>query len=480
MPRLCSQGRVTLRRYGVGGVGLCVSSLCFAPGVAEAVEPGATSAEGETANDDEPRSGDSRSASRPTDSAARTKAAAEAHQTPTEESASTGEEPHPADQAASEATTSDGTERPSGDKHPAKKHKKHRNSILHGGNTGHLEVRGRVFALSELTRRRRATPDLSGFEPYNAWQLSLASARMALDYESPMPWLSAQVELELGDGISLKDGFIQARDEHFTVRAGQFKMPISPLEVESPWSLPIVRRGFMHRLLNDWLDIGGRSPGILVGVRDKHGIRPSLTAAVFQGRTLRRVPAGVNRDTTGIGAVSMDSQSYVLRAGVEILHIGLGAWYEYRVGSPSLGVSDRFHTGGVDATLDLQLPHGGLRVWSELVAGESWYKHRYKTSTENPIFVEGRALVALRFGGVEDDDFYVEPFGMFGGFDADRDIRSDLAWEAAAGMNVGFWKRARLTLQGEVNRTGENFPETFFPNSNVERESLLLQAGVAW
>jgi hypothetical protein len=55
-----------------------------------------------------------------------------------------------------------------------------------------------------------------------------------------------------------------------------------------------------------------------------------------------------------------------------------------------------------------------------------------------------------------------------------------LAWEAAVGVNAGLWRRARLTLQGEINRGQRNFPVSYLGGAEPDRMGLLLQAGVAW
>ena len=87
---------------------------------------------------------------------------------------------------------------------------------------------------------------------------------------------------------------------------------------------------------------------------------------------------------------------------------------------------------------------------------------------------------AYRFGGTEAETFYLEPFGLIGLLDPDIDVIDDLALEALVGINVGAWGRARLTLQGEMNRVRRNFPAGYFLGRSPDHLAVLLQAGVAF
>jgi hypothetical protein len=79
-----------------------------------------------------------------------------------------------------------------------------------------------------------------------------------------------------------------------------------------------------------------------------------------------------------------------------------------------------------------------------------------------------------------DEAPYVEPFGYFGMLDPDTEVTTDMAFEGAVGVNAGYWRRARLTLQAEINKVQRNFPETYLAGVDPNRTGLLLQAGVAW
>jgi hypothetical protein len=44
-------------------------------------------------------------------------------------------------------------------------------------------------------------------------------------------------------------------------------------------------------------------------------------------------------------------------------------------------------------------------------------------------------------------------------------------------VTVGFWNRARITVQGEVARTMRNFPRAYFAGESPDGNWLHLQAG---
>ena len=158
-----------------------------------------------------------------------------------------------------------------------------------------------------------------------------------------------------------------------------------------------------------------------------------------------------------------------------------GAYYENRIGSPGTLLTDHFWTGGLDLTVDRVFAHGGVRLWADAMAGASWFKNRDKPPDgKDATFVSARALVAYRFGGTEEHDTYIEPFGLLGAFDPDIEVSSDMAWEGAVGLNFGLWKRARLTLQGEINKAQRNFPTGYFVGPAPDRVGVLLQAGAAF
>jgi hypothetical protein len=344
---------------------------------------------------------------------------------------------------------------------------------------GSLQIKGRVFALAELSHRSETVVSQTGGledRDRNTLDLSLASARVGFEYHSPLRWLSLELELEIAARPEVKDAYVLA-GKRFFAKAGQFKVPTSALALESPWTLPIVRRGFAHDLLSDWLDIGGRRPGFAIGYRGKGGLKPRVTLGAFQGTMLNEVVPG-DRDVRLIEQAALDAQSIATRAELSVFGVDVGAWYEHRAGGPVVGEYEHYETFGLDATVDHAFDSGGLRLWIDGTLGESFYVAADKPGDDStPLFAMARALVGYRFGGVALGDPYLEPFGHFALLDPDLEVVSDFATEAALGVNAGFWDRGRLTLQAERTSGARNFPAGFLDNQDPDRLSLLLQAG---
>lgn len=342
-----------------------------------------------------------------------------------------------------------------------------------------VQLKGRVFALAEVSHRRETVGGSTGAleaRDRDALDLSLQSARFGVSYRSPLRFLSLQLELEVAGKPRVKDAFLEV-GKTFFVKAGQFKVPSATFELESPWTLPLARRGLVHDLMTDWLDIAGRRPGVAIGYKAKGGIKPRLTLGAFQGTTLKQVLPG-DRDVRLIDHASMSAQTYAARGEITLAMVTLGAWYEQRVGSTIAADFSHFATFGLDAEVSQRFEHGALRAWLDGSAGESLYVHAGKPATDStPWFASGRALVGYRFGGLELGDPYVEPFGFFAIMDPDTEVIADFATEAALGVAAGFWDRGRLTLQAEMTDAKRNFPAGFLDGQNPEHMSLLLQAG---
>jgi hypothetical protein len=346
---------------------------------------------------------------------------------------------------------------------------------------GSLQLKGRVFARAELRHREETIVASSGgltTREVDSLDLTLASGRFGLEYESPLRWLSAELELEMaGNRPEVKDAYIQA-GKRFFAKAGQFKVPTAALELESPWTLPLVRRGLINDLLVDWLDVAGRRPGVVLGFRCKCELKPRIMLGAFQGTTLEQDVVPGDRDVRLIEKAALDAQSYSARGEVKVAGVQLGVWYEHRVGSRQVGEFEHFPTFGLDATYDKTFARSGLRVWLDGGGGKSFYVNAEKPDTdEDPLFLVGRALLGYRFGGVVLGDPYLEPFGFFALLDPDSEVVSDFATEAALGVNAGYWDRARLTLQAEMVNGQRNFPTGFLGNVNPDHLSVLLQAG---
>jgi hypothetical protein len=350
---------------------------------------------------------------------------------------------------------------------------------------GSFELKGRVLVRSEFDRRDTIVIDNTATpvaRTVDSLDLSVPSARFSLHYTAPTEWLTAVGELDIAGRPDMKDAYVQAKNSRFIVRAGQFKVPVSAMEATSPWALPVVRRGLLNDVLVGRMDYGGRRPGVIVGFRDRSlDWNPRLTVGAFQGSYLAADPTPRDRDTDLLNAMKFPSQTFVARAEVEILGADVGAYYENRIGSPVLFQTYRYWTAGADLYYDRVFYNGGLRFWLEGMYGTSWYEHESKVPDgKDAMYVAARSMIAYRFGGTTDQAFYVEPYALGAVLDPDAQVTADRLWEGVVGVNVGYWRRARLSLQGEINKGQRNFPTGYFVGPPPNRQAVILQAGVAF
>jgi hypothetical protein len=346
---------------------------------------------------------------------------------------------------------------------------------------GRLDLKGRVFVVSELRENESTLVDENGRireEHHTSLDVDLDSARIGVDYQTPLPWLSGEVTAEFAGKAQVKDGYARADFRYFRVQAGQFKMPTSAVDQDSAWELPTVGRGMIHDLMFDWLDVAGRRPGIVLSLRGKKPCRPRLTVGAFQGSVVSDLMAG-QRDTSLIDGLGLDSQSLVARGQVRLGPVTVGAFYQDRVGSPDIFESEHFWTGGGDLKLDYEYGFGALRLWADFTVGESWYEHSGKAEDDElATFLAARVIGASRFGGTKEAELYVEPFFSVGLFDPDSDVTDDGVFEVANGINAGFWDLARISLQGQASLFGRNFPQTYYLGQLPTSLRALLLLGV--
>ena len=347
-----------------------------------------------------------------------------------------------------------------------------------------FKLKGRIIARAELATREVELFDANAVRrraDLESLELFLPSARAGFEYKTPIKGVRAVMTAEFTGRVKLKDAYLQARGDFLGARVGQFKPPGSPFETETRLSLPTVDRGFVHDLLTDRLEIGERRPGVSVFAFAHGGVEPKLTLAVFQGSYLADE---ATRDTELYGPDTTGAQTVMARAeATPLLGLEVGAYATNRVGTNELPTPDeapdRFWAGGLDVRLDRTFGPGGLRVWLDGTLGESWFRQTDKVGDDRPLFGAVRSIAAYRFGGLEKGDVFVEPYGSIGVLDPDVDVVSDMAWEAAVGVNVGFWERGKLSLQGTTLGFQRNFPTMYELEDFHRRRMLALQVGVA-
>ncbi|MBZ4417243.1 porin [Myxococcus sp. RHSTA-1-4] len=320
---------------------------------------------------------------------------------------------------------------------------------------GSVEVSGRISVREAVDAPRGG-----------AWEggLSIPAARLELTYRLQKR-LRAVVELDVRG--ELKDAFVWLNLSHgFAVRAGQFKIPLSLVELESTRRLPLVRRGLVRDVLDDALGMSGRSPGAQAEWKcGDCGL--ALLAGVYQSRD---VDDDVALDK-GLGLMP------AVRATWDLGRLEVGASALYQPTASSVAGSGSGWMSGLDASHSLSLGVGALRTWAEVRVGRS----PLLTGTQGSLLT-GRLLTAFRIGGVDTGRAYVEPFVMVSALDPDLQSPDDSIWEGTGGFNVGLWKQWRLQTQFEVRRTGASFPLLLrsLDGSLVSRRALLVQMEVGF
>jgi hypothetical protein len=337
-----------------------------------------------------------------------------------------------------------------------------------------MELRGRVMVAAAFDDDRLEDINRNGTDS-SALSLSVPSARASLRVIM-LEFVSLVIEAEVAGNVRLRDGYVQAKKKRWAVRAGQFKMPISSFHLESPWTLPVARRGWLHELLSDHMLLTGRREGFTATVEGGGFLDPALTLGAF-----RSVQWGPDAGDPVEGLAPSD-QTVVARlattpAGVELALVG-----QRRVTQQAQGRIG-YWAGGFDATGSFKFERTGLRFWAETLAGSSWFKAD-PAKAGDPTFVEGRALVGFRWGGMERGELYVEPFITAGALEPDTAVVDDTFLEIMAGANLGHWRDTRLTLQLEYARAGRNFPRGLFLDFEqpflASHKAALLQVGAAF
>jgi hypothetical protein len=376
------------------------------------------------------------------------------------------------------------------------------------GEANAIEVRGRVFAAVEY-ERTTLVPDIVNLVPGRDSATGAIRARrtiddLAFDVPSARAGVKARLteevslvlEADFAGNVSMRDGYVQWKSKALLLRAGQFKMPLSAFTLESPWNLPLARRGLLHEQLADNLQLFGRRQGAMAQVKAGGKLDPALAFGAFRAlNPAFFAPGGGNP----VDEADLGEQTIVGRASITPGPVALalvGQRRTHRLG-PVLNANDPYRTswlGGAELTAELEGATGALRVWLEGQAGTHPFVGAFGVPGPMVVlspqvrFATGRALVAWRFGGLAKGEGFLEPFATFGALDPDLDVGADLFWEVMGGMNLGRWKQIRLTAQLEYAKAGDrlNRRQRYFGLGPRRRHDLLthravvLEAGAAF
>ncbi|HVJ16912.1 MAG TPA: hypothetical protein VM686_15835 [Polyangiaceae bacterium] len=350
-----------------------------------------------------------------------------------------------------------------------------------GKKKSRFEIDGRLIARAELARREADLVTASGIDEthVDSLDLLLDSARAGFTYESPIDGVKLELSVEFADKVKVKDAYAEYRGNYLGAVGGFFKAPSTVFEYDGRLSLAKADRGFISEILTDRLEIGGRRPGAAFLAFSHEGLAPRLTLGAFQGSY---VADESTRDTELISASVMGAQSVVARVEIEPAPFELGAYGTYRVGTVEMVLPneepEHFWAGGADVKLDTVFGSTALRLWLDANVGESWSSESSQSGW--PIFIASRLMAAFRFGGIHKGELYAEPYAMGGVLDPDTRVTSDFAYEAALGVNVGFWRQGRLTLEAGLQGTQRNFPDAYVLEFWRDRRSLIAQMAVSF
>lgn len=313
---------------------------------------------------------------------------------------------------------------------------------------GHLDFGGRVLIRGAAVKEKTA--------PDTVAQGTINSARVKAEYR----WhdLRAEVEVELAGKPRLKNAFAQLRladgATKVDLRAGNFKMPFSAIQLTSIWSLPMADRGLLDNILVRRLQVAGRAVGAMATIAHGGPWSPELRAGVFQGTDDGGTPlAAPARDRFGMDGV--------VRLTVEPTHgLTIGAAGSARVGEllEVPATVSRGYAGELDATLDVDAGPGHLTVWLEGMVGTSWLVAGSDPTHRRATFAEGRGIAGWRLGGAKHGKRFYELYGVFGALDPDATIQHDAAIEATGGVTLGAWDAWRVQLELERWQVASNAP----------------------
>jgi hypothetical protein len=311
---------------------------------------------------------------------------------------------------------------------------------------------------------------------------TIDSARVNVAYRTHE--LRVQLSAELAGKPRLKNAFIQLRAldgrQKLDVRAGQFKMPFSAIELTSRWELPTADRGLLHSVLVDRLQVAGRAVGATVAWATKAPWHPRAELGLFQGFD----DAGNALEVSWSDRLGKDA---VARVSVAPAHgVELGMSGQARVGELKVDVPPivrRAYAAEVDATIEHRAGPGTVRAWIEGMVGTSWLAGR-AMPCNGPMpckagILEARAIAAYRIGGRTRRDRYVELYTLAGAMDPDRDTSDDRVVELTGGLTYGAWDLWRAQLEVEAWRFGDNAPLGIaeFAATPADMTRVMIQLG---
>ena len=328
-----------------------------------------------------------------------------------------------------------------------------------------ISLGGRVFVRDTITK---LSSDGSQFQN----RFGLESVRANIDLRK-FGWLRASIEVSFEeDGeIDLEDVYAQIKlAKPLVIRAGRFKRPISPIALESAWSLPIIERGLLsdNVVIGDFsvpLNLGGRSEGVMASARSRSGVRPEVHVGLFNARLPNRAGGGAEIADLGDNLLR-DLYSRVAIEPIEGFAVGA-----------SVAVVTRARTvarlkSGVTGSLDLSVKTRRFRAWLEAFGGRTTM---FDGAEATGSLLALRLLLAPRFDKPIEHIRRLEPFVIFSALDPTDKSDNNRALEFGVGIAVWFRKVLRLQADFTYNAYDEQFPSENF--TFIDRSTIRLQLG---
>ena len=331
-----------------------------------------------------------------------------------------------------------------------------------------IDVGGRVFVRDTITKLKS-----DGAPVQN--ELSLESVRANIDLRA-YGWLRAAIEVSLEEGgeIDLEDTFIRADlSDELRVDVGRFKRPMSPIALESAWSLPATERGILSDdvLVGDFsvpLNLGGRENGAMISYNGGQAVDPRLYVGVFDAS----LP-----DQAGGGPQIADLADNLLRdlyTRATIEPIGgfqVGGSFAVITRARTVSQLQSKYMGSLDLTIDTDV----FRAWLEGFAGNTTLFDGVESVGTLLAF---RVLLAPRF----DDPIAplsqvrrIEPFVIFSALDPTDARDNNRAIEVGGGVAIWFHKLLRFQADYTYNAYDDLFPSPMF--SFIDRHTVRFQLG---
>jgi hypothetical protein len=306
----------------------------------------------------------------------------------------------------------------------------------------------------------------------------------------PRPWVRGVLEWDHEQALNrwfdarevrLKDAFLELRPGRFRIRAGQFKSPISPIELESRWDLPASERGLLSDVLGFSFGISGRRPGLELRWNQKGGPL-AATAAVQRSSSTRGERIG--DESFDNVAKDWGALTTTARLAWEGKRLEIGGVFDLRPAEPVPGEGyERFWTAGADLSWRTK-SRAGARAWAEGYVGSSW-QDSDAFDGRSATFLAGRVLGAWSLFLHERRSLYVEPYVMAALLEPDTTVREDLVWEASGGFHLGGFGHLRLVLEAQHRHVSRNAPSSLglSPAGGTparSRTRLVAQIGAAF